>query len=72
MSFKLPSNVPSFSSSQREYEDGYWRATRTNVDNHGPETAKNYLGIGWVGVLGYCVGACAYDGTGAGGANENY
>ncbi|EGC42817.1 mannosyl-oligosaccharide 1,2-alpha-mannosidase [Histoplasma capsulatum var. duboisii H88] len=34
MSFKLPSNVPSFSS-QREYEDGYWRATRTNVDNHG-------------------------------------
>ncbi|PGH07679.1 mannosyl-oligosaccharide alpha-1,2-mannosidase [Blastomyces parvus] len=26
MAFKLPRNVPTFSSSQRQYEDGYWRA----------------------------------------------
>jgi hypothetical protein len=26
MSFQLPSNVPSFSSAQRPYEDGHWRA----------------------------------------------
>ena len=28
MSFALPKNVPSFTSSQREYEDGYWRSAR--------------------------------------------
>jgi len=28
MSFALPNNVPSFTSSQREYEDGYWRSAR--------------------------------------------
>ncbi|KAL2366795.1 hypothetical protein RJZ56_000380 [Blastomyces dermatitidis] len=32
MSFKLPRNVPTFSSSQRQYEDGYWRA-RANIDD---------------------------------------
>lgn len=30
MSFQLPSRVPAFSSSQREVEDGYWRA-RSNA-----------------------------------------
>ncbi|KKZ58585.1 mannosyl-oligosaccharide alpha-1,2-mannosidase [[Emmonsia] crescens] len=34
MSFQLPNNIPSFSSSQRQYEDGYWRATRANIGNH--------------------------------------
>ncbi|OAX78850.1 hypothetical protein ACJ72_06837 [Emergomyces africanus] len=34
MAFQLPRNVPSFSSSQRQYEDGYWRATRANIGNH--------------------------------------
>ena len=28
MSFALPNNVPSFTSSQRDYEDGYWRSAR--------------------------------------------
>lgn len=28
MSFALPNNVPSFTSSQREHEDGYWRSAR--------------------------------------------
>ncbi|OJD27023.1 hypothetical protein ACJ73_01585 [Blastomyces percursus] len=32
MSFKLPRNVPTFSSSQRQYEDGYWRA-RSNIND---------------------------------------
>ncbi|OJD13176.1 hypothetical protein AJ78_06338 [Emergomyces pasteurianus Ep9510] len=34
MAFQLPRNVPSFSSSQRQYEDGYWRAARANIGNH--------------------------------------
>ena len=28
MSFQVPSNIPSFSSAQRPYEDGHWRASR--------------------------------------------
>lgn len=33
MSFQLPHNVPAFTSSQRPYEDGYWRAA--NRGGHG-------------------------------------
>ncbi|ODH33986.1 hypothetical protein ACO22_03209 [Paracoccidioides brasiliensis] len=33
MAFQLPRNVPSFTSSQRQYEDGYWRSKRTNARN---------------------------------------
>jgi endoplasmic reticulum Man9GlcNAc2 1,2-alpha-mannosidase len=36
MSFQVPSNIPSFSSAQRPYEDGHWRASKASGPASGP------------------------------------